>query len=81
MKITLEISDELFKKIEDFKGIIHTTDDNAAVNELLKYALSLPPYFLAFDWEQAEREADADISEGKVKEFSSVDEFFADLKA
>jgi hypothetical protein len=46
-----------------------------------KYALSFPPYFKNYDWDKAEKEADNDIKKGRVKSFSSVDEFLADLKA
>ncbi len=80
-KITLEIPDEFLKEIADFKKQAHITDDKAAILELIKYALTLPPYFARFDWEKAEEEADADIAAGKVKSFSTVDEFLADLKA
>jgi len=80
-KITLEIPDEVFKEIADFRRRAHIGDDKTAVFELIKYALTLPPYFARFDWKKAEEEADADIAAGNVKSFSSVDEFFADLKA
>lgn len=77
----MEIPDEVFKEIADFKSRSHIPDDKTAVCELLKYALTLPPYFKAFDWKKAEEEADADIEAGNVKTFSSVDDFLADLKA
>jgi len=80
-KITLEISDELFEEITDFKRKAHIPDAKKAIFELLKYALTLPPYFKNFDWEKAEKEVDAEIKAGKVKRFPSVDDFLADLKA
>ncbi|MGD0283402.1 MAG: hypothetical protein ABSB95_13685 [Dissulfurispiraceae bacterium] len=80
-KITLDIPDEVFKEIADFRKRAHIGDDKTAVFELVKYALTLPPYFARFDWKKAEEEADADIAAGNVKSFSSVDEFLADLKA
>jgi hypothetical protein len=43
--------------------------------------LTLPPYFKDFDWEKAEKEADAEIKAGKVKSFCSIDDFLVDLKA
>jgi hypothetical protein len=79
-KITVKIPDEVFKEITDFKKKAHIRDDNAAVSALLKYALTLPPYFKSFDWEKAEKEADAEITAGKTKSFSSVDDFLSDLK-
>ncbi len=78
-KITLDIPDELFREIADFKQRSHIKDDKSAAFELIKYALSLPPYFAAFDWQKAEEETDADIAAGRVKSFSSVDAFLADL--
>ena len=80
-KIVLEIPDEVFKEISDFRKRAHIGDDKTAVFELVKYALTLPPYFVGFDWKKAEEEADADIAARNVKSFSSVYEFLADLKA
>ena len=80
-KITMEIPDEIFAGISDFKKKAKIADDAAAIFELVKYALTLPTYFSNFDWKKAEKEADDDIKQGRVKRFSSVDEFLADLKA
>jgi len=80
-KITLEIPEKLFEEIADFKKKAHIADSKAAVFSLLKYALTLPPYFKDFDWKKAEKDADAEIKTGKTKRFSSVDDFLADLKA
>ncbi len=56
-------------------------NDSVAVFELLKYALTLPPYFTSFDWKMAEDEADADIEAGNVQHFASMKDFIADLNA
>ena len=80
-KITMEIPDEIFAGISDFKKKTKIADDAAAIFELVKYALTLPTYFRNFDWKKAEQEADDDIKQGRVKSFSSVDELLADLKA
>lgn len=80
-KITLDIPEELFTEIVAFKKRSHIKDDPSAAFKLIKYALSLPPYFAAFDWQKSEEEADADIAAGRVKSFSSVDDLLADLKA
>jgi hypothetical protein len=80
-KITLELPDEVFKDIVAFKRTANIPDAKTAVFELIKYALTLPPYFADFDWQKAEDEADADIAAGKIISFSSVDDFLADLKA
>jgi AbrB family looped-hinge helix DNA binding protein len=36
-------------------------------------------YFWTTEWQEAERQAQADIEAGRMKEFASVDELFADL--
>lgn len=36
-------------------------------------------YFWTKEWQEAERQAQADIEAGRTKEFASVDELFADL--
>lgn len=80
-KITIDIPEEVFTGIANFKKRAHISDDKTAIFELLKYALTLPPYFHSFDWQKAEAEADSEITANNVKSFSSVDEFLADLKA
>lgn len=60
-KITLEIPDELFDEIIDFKEKARISDATTAAFKPLKYALTLPPYFRDFDWNKAENEADAEI--------------------
>jgi hypothetical protein len=79
-KIVLEVPDDVFESIADFKKRMRIDSDSVAVFELLKYALSLPPYFAFFDWRVAEEEADADIRDGNVKSFSSTTDFLADLR-
>lgn len=80
-KITIDIPDELFNEISEFKKNANIADDKIAIYRLLKNALSLPEYFMRFDWETAEKEADEDIKSGKTKDFSSVEELLADLSA
>jgi len=36
-------------------------------------------YFWTKEWQEAERQAQADIEAGRIEEFASVDELFADL--
>jgi len=51
-----------------------------AIAELVKYALTIPPYFRSFDWTKAEAEADNQIAAGKTKSFDTVEDLIADLK-
>ena len=80
-KITLEIPDEIFNEIREFRKRTKISNEESAIFELIKYALSLPSYFRNFDWKEAEEEADKDIKSGNIKSFSSGDEFLSDLKA
>jgi len=80
-KVALELPDSMFDKVMKFKEESHLPDEESAIYELIRYALTLPPYFRDFDWEMAETEADLDIASGRVKEFSSVDELITDLNA
>lgn len=80
-KITLDIPDEIFTEISEFKKRANITDDQTAVFELLRYALSFPEYFRNYDWERAEKEADEEIASGRVKTFSSADELLSELNA
>jgi hypothetical protein len=78
LKITL--TDDIFEEIERYKISAKKPNTEEAVAELIKYALTLPPYFREFDWEKAEAEADREIASGKTKSFDSVKDFIADLK-
>jgi hypothetical protein len=79
-KIVIDVPDDVFESITEFKKRMRIDNDSTAVFELLKYALSLPPYFAFFDWRIAEEEADADIESGNVRSFESTDDFLADLR-
>lgn len=79
--VTLEIPAGIFKEIRRFKKNARIRDDESAVFELVKYALSLPQYFRDFNWNKAEKEADADIKAGRVRKLSAVDDLLSDLKA
>lgn len=79
-KITLEIPTEIYTEIISFRKRSQIRDVKSAVVELVKYALTFPPYFRDFDWKKCEKEADADIKTGRVKRFSNTDDFLSDLK-
>jgi hypothetical protein len=78
--LTITLTDDVFEEIERYKKSAKKTNTEEAVSELIKYALTLPPYFKEFDWEKAEAEADKDIASEKIKSFDSVEDFIADLK-
>lgn len=80
-KITLEIPDKIYAGIVAFSKKNHISDSGTAATELIKYALSLPPYFKNFDWDRAEEEADSEIKSGNVMEFSNVDDFLDELNS
>lgn len=80
-KITIDIPEELFNEISEYKKITNIADDKVAIYRLLKKALSLPEYFMHFDWKTAEEEADEDIKAGRTKKFSSAEELLSDLNA
>lgn len=81
MKITLDIPNDIFEEITEFKKKENIADNDTAISKLIKSALSLPEYFRKFDWEKAEKEADEDILSGKIKEFTDADEFLAELNS
>jgi len=79
-KLTLTLPDELVKEIEHYKEAADEPSRSQAIIDLLKHALTLPPYFKGYDWKKAEAAADKDIAKGRVKSFKSVKELLADLK-
>jgi metal-responsive CopG/Arc/MetJ family transcriptional regulator len=81
MPITLDLPEALIKEIEKYQKDTNKPSKEEAIIELLQYALTLPEYFRAFEWEKAEEEADEEIATGEIATFESVDEFLDDLKA
>ncbi|MEC4686665.1 MAG: hypothetical protein VST71_13175 [Nitrospirota bacterium] len=79
-EVTINLSDEILEEIERYKNVRHKKSIDDAVAELIKYALTFPPYFKYFDWEKAEAEADKEIAAGKTKSFETVEDFIADLR-
>ncbi len=62
-QVTIRVPRDKAKDIERLKKRTLRKTTEAAVTDLLKYALTLPPYFKDFDWERAE--ADEEITAGK----------------
>ncbi len=79
-EITITLADDIIDEIERYRKSARKTNTEEAVTELIKYALTLPPYFKAFDWEKAEAEADKEIALGKTKSFDTVEDLITDLK-
>lgn len=79
-ELTITLSDTIFEEIKKFKKLSHKKSTKDAVTDLIKYALTLPPYFKNFDWKKAEAEADKEIAAGKTKSFKSIEDFLSDLK-
>ncbi|GBD99640.1 hypothetical protein BMS3Abin07_01677 [bacterium BMS3Abin07] len=77
-ELTISLSDEILKEIESYKKSTNRSTE-AAIAELIKYALTLPLHFRDFDWVQAESEADKEIAAGRIKSFDSIEEFLSDL--
>jgi hypothetical protein len=79
-ELTIKIPEDVFDEIERYRKSANKPNTEEAVAELIKYALSLPPYFREFDWEKAEAEADKEITARKTRSFDSIEDFIADLK-
>lgn len=79
-ELTITLSDKVLDEVKKYKKLLHKKSTGDAVAELIKYALTLPPYFKNFDWKKAETEADEEIAAGKIKSFNSVEDFITDLK-
>jgi len=79
-ELTITLSDKVLDEVKKYKKLLHKKSTGDAVAELVKYALTLPPYFKAFNWKKAEAEADKEIASGKTKVFKSAEDFLSDLK-
>jgi len=80
-KVVLELPEHLLNEVEKFKEEAHMPNKESAILKLIEYAIGFPEYFRNFDWQKAEDEADEEIASGRVKEFASVNELIADLRA
>ncbi len=80
-QLTLSLPTDLFADIENYMKNAHLSHPEKAVMELIQYALQMPPYFRAYDWEKAEEEADKLIASGQVKTFNNVEDFLEDLES
>jgi len=78
--LTVSLSDDILEEIESYKKSTNKPSTEAALAELIKYALTLPLYFKDFDWKKAEVEADKEIAAGKIKSFDTVEDLISDLK-
>lgn len=78
-KVCITLSDDLLYEIDRFKGSRQSR--SATIANLLRYALTLPPYFREYDGENAEKEADNAIRNGNVESFNTIEEFLSDLKS
>mgnify|MGYP001567477667 FL=1 len=79
-ELTITLSDKVLDEVKKYKKLLHKKSTGDAVAELIKYALTLPPYFKNFDWKKTEAEADEEIASGKTKSFISAEDFLSDLK-
>jgi predicted CopG family antitoxin len=79
-ELTITLSDDIFREVEKYKKSTQKQSTEEAIAELVKYALTIPPYFRSFDWEKAEAEADKEIALGKTKSFDTVEDLITDLK-
>ncbi|MBF0111441.1 MAG: hypothetical protein HQK64_12520 [Desulfamplus sp.] len=75
--LQIELPDNV---VEEITKLGYPKDIEETVVDLINYALKLPRYFMEFDWNGAESEADFEISSGLTKSFDLVDDFIADLK-
>lgn len=78
--LKISLSDDMIEEIEKYRKIRNKQSIEETVVDLIDYALKLPRYFMKFDWEKAEDEADHEISSGKTESFDTLEEFIADLK-
>lgn len=78
-RLCITLPDKLFSEVERFKKSVKARSRSAAVVELLKYAINLPPYFKDFDWKRAEEEADMAIKKGETKTFGSLEKLIKHL--
>ncbi len=71
----------LIKDLERYKNAHNVSSRSKVIIDLLKYVLSLPPFFADFNWEKAEKEADEEIKKGQTRSFDSTEDFLKDLKS
>lgn len=79
--LKISLPDDVMEEIEKHKQFRQKQSVEEAVVDLIDYALKFPRYFMNFDWEKAEDEADREIASGATESFVAVEDFIADLKS
>lgn len=75
--LQIKLPNNILEKIEKLRNKKSVED---TIIDLINYALKMPQYFMEFDWNESEYEADKEISSGLTKSFDNVEDFIADLK-
>jgi predicted CopG family antitoxin len=78
--LKISLSDDMVEEIQRYKESSHKQSIEETIIELINNALKLPHYFMKYDWNKAEIEANHEIFLGKTESFDTVDDFIADLK-
>ncbi|MBF0377878.1 MAG: hypothetical protein HQK72_10395 [Desulfamplus sp.] len=75
--LQIKLPNNILEKIEKLRNKKSVED---TIIDLINYALKMPQYFMEFDWNESEYEADKEISAGLTKSFNNVEDFIAELK-
>ncbi|MEE8483568.1 MAG: ribbon-helix-helix domain-containing protein [Nitrospinota bacterium] len=80
-KLTLDLPEDLLEEVDSYKAKANKKSISEAVADLLRSALTLPDYFMNFDWDKAEKEVDELRAAGKVKTVQTAEELINDLES
>jgi predicted DNA-binding protein len=76
LKLPLEIMERVQRLAKERKMDVSTL----VLKVFLAYLDDDQSWYWSKEWQRAEREAEADLASGKYTDFSSMDDFFADMK-
>lgn len=77
---TITLPPEIRRGVPDDTIFVVIRRDDGVIE--LRPRLLIDPaqaWFWSEEWQQREREADADIAHGRIRRFENIDELFADL--
>ena len=79
MPVTVELSPEMMERAQHLAEERDTNVGALVLEVFLAYLEEEQSWYWSKEWQAAEREAEADLAAGHYADFTSMDDFFADM--
>jgi predicted transcriptional regulator len=79
MPVTLNLPPDLLERAQKLADTRDTDVDTLLLEVLTEYLEDDQSWYWSKEWQGAEQEAEADIAAGNYADFTSMEDFFADM--